>query len=140
MKTMKAMAKAVKGRATKKGMAAMKAKTAKKEKPAKPYVEPKVKKGHSMNKGQIGALIEHTSGVKKASCMKVLKALEEAVPKLLAKGTVTLPNIARLKMRTKKATKAGKRMMFGVEMMVKAKPARKVVKAFPVKALKDVKW
>merc|ERR1712185_891118 len=120
-------------------MAAMKA-TTKKEKPAKPYVEPKVKKGHSMNKGQIGALIEHTSGVKKASCMKVLKALEEAVPKLLAKGTVTLPNIARLKMRTKKATKAGKRMMFGVEMKVKAKPARKVVKAFPVKVLKDVKW
>merc|ERR1712224_953281 len=36
-----------------------------------------------------------------------------------------------------KATKAGKRMMFGVEMKVKAKPARKVVKAFPVKALKD---
>merc|ERR1712146_470300 len=124
------------------GMAAMNA-TVKKEKPAKPakpYVEPKIKKGHSMNKGQIGALIEHTSGVKKASCMKVLKALEEYVPKLLAKGTVTLPNIARLKMRTKKATKAGKRMMFGVEMKVKAKPARKVVKAFPVKALKDVKW
>merc|ERR1719198_2216896 len=109
MKAMKAMAKTVKGMATKKGMAAMKEKT------AKPYVEPKVKKGHSMNKGQISALIEHTSGVKKASCMKVLKALEEYVPKLLAKGTVTLPNIARLKMRTKKATKAGKRMMFGVE-------------------------
>ena len=45
VKAMKAMAKAVKGMATKKGMAAMKA-TAKKEKPAKPYVEPKGKKGN----------------------------------------------------------------------------------------------
>merc|ERR1712048_681262 len=37
----------------------------------------------------------------------------------------------------KPATKAGKREVFGKVVMVKAKPARKVVKAFPVSALKQ---
>jgi len=35
-------------------------------------------------------------------------------------------------------TKAGKREVFGKVVMVKAKPARTVVKAFPVAALKKV--
>jgi len=33
-------------------------------------------------------------------------------------------------------SKAGKKMMFGKEVTVKAKPAKTVVKAFPVAALK----
>jgi len=37
---------------------------------------------------------------------------------------------------TKPATKARKREIFGKTVVVKAKPARKVVKAFPVAALK----
>ena len=41
-----------------------------------------------------------------------------------------------VKTRLKPATKAGKREVFGKVMMVKAKPARTVVKAFPVSALK----
>jgi hypothetical protein len=36
----------------------------------------------------------------------------------------------------KPATKAGKKMMFGKEVAVKAKPAKTVCKAFPVAALK----
>ena len=36
----------------------------------------------------------------------------------------------------KPATKAGMRLAFGKEMQVKAKPAKTVVKAFPVAALK----
>ena len=39
-----------------------------------------------------------------------------------------------IKTRKKAATKAGKRMMFGKEVIVKAKPAKTVVKAFPVAA------
>ena len=38
----------------------------------------------------------------------------------------------------KKATKAGKREMFGKIFIVKARPARTVVKAFPVAAIKQV--
>ena len=37
----------------------------------------------------------------------------------------------------KPATKAGVRMAFGQEIKVKAKPAKTVVKAFPVAALKS---
>jgi len=42
-----------------------------------------------------------------------------------------------VKTRTKPATKAGKREVFG-KVMVKAKPAKTVVKAFAVPALKAV--
>ena len=51
-------------------------------------------------------------------------------------GIFTLPGLCRIKTRMKPATKAGVRMAFGQEMKVKAKPARTVVKAFPVAALK----
>merc|ERR1712205_157094 len=47
-----------------------------------------------------------------------------------------LPGLCRIKTRTKPATKAGVRNIFGKEMKVAAKPAKKVVKAFPVQALK----
>merc|ERR1711959_270147 len=52
-------------------------------------------------------------------------------------GIFTIPGLCRIKTKTKKATKAGKRMMFGQEVKVKAKPARTVVKAFAVAALKN---
>ena len=51
-------------------------------------------------------------------------------------GVFALPGLCRLKTRTKPATKAGKREVFGKVVMVKAKPARKIVKAYPVAALK----
>jgi hypothetical protein len=42
-----------------------------------------------------------------------------------------------LKLKHKAARKAGNKLMFGKEVRVAAKPASKVVKAFPAKALKD---
>jgi len=42
-----------------------------------------------------------------------------------------------IKTRKKPATKAGKKMIFGKETLVKAKPAKTVVKAFVAKAIKD---
>merc|ERR1719436_320977 len=51
-------------------------------------------------------------------------------------GKFTLPGLCMLKTRTKPATKAGKREIFGKVVVVKAKPARKIVKAFPVAAIK----
>ena len=41
-----------------------------------------------------------------------------------------------MKTQMKPATKAGVRMMFGKETKVSAKPAKTIVKAFPVAALK----
>merc|ERR1719213_1137062 len=51
-------------------------------------------------------------------------------------GVFTVPGLCRIKTRTKPATKVGTRLCFGVETKVKAKPARTIVKAFPVSALK----
>merc|ERR1711904_253087 len=51
-------------------------------------------------------------------------------------GIFTIPGLCRIKTRVKPATKAGTKLAFGQEMKVKAKPARTVVKAFPVAALK----
>lgn len=53
-------------------------------------------------------------------------------------GIFTVPGLCRIKTRRKPATKAGKREIFGKMVVVKAKPAKTVVKAFPVAALKKV--
>merc|ERR1711975_198128 len=52
-------------------------------------------------------------------------------------GKFVIPGLAMIKTRKKPATKAGKKVMFGKEVLVKAKPAKTVVKAFAAKALKD---
>merc|ERR1719232_2405799 len=51
-------------------------------------------------------------------------------------GIFVIPGLCRIKTRKKPATKAGKREIFGKMTIVKAKPAKTVVKAFPVAALK----
>merc|ERR1719465_398415 len=48
----------------------------------------------------------------------------------------TIPQLVVLKLKHKPARKAGMKVMFGKEVRVAAKPASKVVKAFPAKALK----
>ena len=53
-------------------------------------------------------------------------------------GGFTIPGLCKIKTRVKPATKARKREVFGKVMMVKAKPTRKIVKAFPVSALKII--
>merc|ERR1711920_1088182 len=52
-------------------------------------------------------------------------------------GKFVIPGVVMIKTRQKKATKAGKREIFGKVVMVKAKPAKTIVKAFPAKAFKD---
>merc|ERR1719230_1689602 len=53
------------------------------------------------------------------------------------KGKFTIPGLVMIKTRKKPARPATKKMMFGKMVKVKAKPAKTVVKAFCVKALKD---
>ena len=61
---------------------------------------------------------------------------EIATQEVKSTGVFTIPGLCKIKTRVKPATKAGKREIFGKVVMVKAKPARKVVKAFPLSALK----
>merc|ERR1711907_283883 len=75
--------------------------------------------------------------LKQKACSEVINSLVAiATAEVKKNGVFTIPGLCRLKTRTKPATKAGTRIMFGKETKVKAKPAKTVVKAYPVHALK----
>merc|ERR1711972_856514 len=93
--------------------------------------------GKPMTKGAIAEALATSCELKKSVCSKVIDSLTEIATQEVGKtGIFSLPGLCRLKTRTKPATKAGKREVFGKVVMVKAKPARKIVKAFPAAALK----
>merc|ERR1711988_61777 len=91
-----------------------------------------------MTQSDMFAQIEKSAGVKKKECKAVFAALQTLVPDALKKhGKFTIPGVSMIKLRHKKATPAGKRMAFGKEIKVKAKPACKVVKCFAPKSLRE---
>merc|ERR1719432_194399 len=67
---------------------------------------------------------------------EIAKAIAEEHELKNSTGKVTIPGICMIKTRFKPATKATQREIFGKMQTVKARPARTVVKAFPVAALK----
>merc|ERR1711948_21876 len=91
-----------------------------------------------MTKGAIAEALATECELKKSVCSKVLDSLTSIATQEVTKGTpFSLPGLCRFKVRVKPATKAGKREIFGKVCVVKAKPARKIVKAFPAAALKQ---
>merc|ERR1712151_612760 len=91
----------------------------------------------AMTKGAIADSLAAKCEVKKAVAAKLINTLAEiGTAEVKKAGVFTLPGLCRIKTRMKPATKAGKREMFGKMTIVKAKPAKKIVKAFPVAALK----
>merc|ERR1712188_172155 len=90
-----------------------------------------------MTKGALVRTLAEQHEMKTKVCSGLLESLATlATTEVKKTGIFTIPGLCRIKTRLKPATKAGVRMMFGQEMKVKAKPARTVVKAFPVAALK----
>merc|ERR1711948_140630 len=97
----------------------------------------KMKTATAMSKGALADAVAGQCELKKSVCAKVLACIAEVGAKeVKSTGIFTLPGLCRIKTRMKPATKAGKREVFGKVVVVKAKPARKIVKAFPVAALK----
>merc|ERR1711879_983190 len=91
----------------------------------------------AMTKGALAEALSTECELKKAQCAKIIGSLTEIATKEVSKtGVFMLPGLLKIKTRMKPATKAGKREVFGKVVMVKAKPARKIVKAFPLAALK----
>merc|ERR1712138_32808 len=91
-----------------------------------------------MTKGALLKLIATENEMKTKDCSNILNSLVTVATKEVKKaGIFTIPGICRIKTRTRPATKACVRMMFGEERKVKAKPAKTVVKAFAVAALKQ---
>merc|ERR1712151_1400088 len=87
----------------------------------------------AMTKGALTKAIATEHGLKQKACSEVINSVVAIATNEVKKtGIFTIPGICRIKTRTKPATKAGVRMMFGQEIKVKAKPAKLVVKAFPV--------
>merc|ERR1712166_1215759 len=90
-----------------------------------------------MSKGALVRTLAEQHELKAKVCSGLLASLAAlATTEVKKTGIFTIPGLCRIKTRVKPATKAGVRMMFGQEMKVKAKPARTVVKAFAVAALK----
>ena len=75
--------------------------------------------------------------MKKTACSKLIDSLAViATKEVKSAGKFVIPGVCMIKTRVKPARKAGKRMAFGKEVMVKSQPAKSVVKAFSVSALK----
>merc|ERR1712220_44225 len=95
--------------------------------------------GKPLSKGGLAEAIATETELKKKDCMRVLDSLAAVATKQVkSAGKVTIPGLCMVKTRVKPATKAGKREMFGKMVVVKAKPAKTVVKGFPVAALKKL--
>ena len=120
----------------KKAMKAMKAGQAKKSMKAMKSKSMKAMK--SMTKTALADAVATACDLKRSQVNGVLSNLAEVAAKhVKSDGIFTVPGLCRIKTRRKAATKAGKREIFGEMRVVKAKPARTVVKAFPVAALKS---
>ena len=91
----------------------------------------------AMTKSNIAKALSTGLELKQKVCSNLLNSLTTIASKECKKtGLFSIPGLCRLKTRTKPATKAGKREIFGKVVMVKAKPAKKIVKAYVVAALK----
>merc|ERR1719222_1599491 len=90
-----------------------------------------------MTKTEIAKAIAEEHELKASTAGKIMNSLAEIVSKeVKLAGKVTIPGVAMIKTRFKPATKAYEKEIFGKMQTVKAKPARTIVKAFPVAALK----
>jgi len=90
----------------------------------------------AMTKTNIADVLAEAAEIKRSQATKALGALAEVAAQEIKKGKFVIPGVCMVKTRVKPATKAGKREIFGKTVMMKAKPARTIVKAFPVAALK----
>lgn len=93
-------------------------------------------------KSQIMAELAEETGLSRKEIGSVFEALSNLIGKDLKRGpgVFTIPGLLKIKVVHKPATKArmGTNPFTGEEMMFKAKPARNVVKAQPLKALKEM--
>lgn len=101
------------------------------------------KKSKPRTKAEIYAKLAESSGLTKKQVAAVFEQLGEMIKVDLGKkgpGQFIVPGLLKLKVRIKPATKAGERLNpFTKQMMkVPAKPASRVVRALPLKSLKEM--
>jgi nucleoid DNA-binding protein len=96
-----------------------------------------------LTKTQILTALAEKTGLAKKDVSDVLEALEGLIEESLGKkgpGAFTLPGLLKvqIKIRKKQPAKKGINPRTGEEIMIKAKPQRRVVKATPLKKLKEM--
>lgn len=96
-----------------------------------------------VTKGEIYTALGEKTGLTKKQIAGVFDALGELIGKELGKkgpGLFVVPGLLKLKVVRKPATKAkpGINPFTKQPMTIKAKPARNVIKALPLKALKEM--
>merc|ERR1712190_232009 len=97
----------------------------------------KAKAVKAMTKTAFAAALAEKCELKRKVCNQLIGSLTQIATKEVSKtGIFSIPGLFKLKTRVKPATKAGKREIFGKTVMVKAKPAKKIVKALPLAMLK----
>jgi nucleoid DNA-binding protein len=106
------------------------------EKSAAPKAKPDTK-------SEIYGKLAEKTGLSKKQISEVFDGISDLIAKDLGKkgpGIFVVPGLLKLKVVDKPATKAkqGVNPFNGQPMLIKAKPARKVIKAVPLKALKDL--
>ena len=94
-------------------------------------------------KSEIYSTLSEKSGLTKKEVASVFDALSELVGKELGKkgpGQFLVPGLLKLKVARRPATKAkqGINPFTKEPMLIKAKPARNVVRVSPLKSLKDL--
>ncbi|MEM1296916.1 MAG: HU family DNA-binding protein [Verrucomicrobiota bacterium] len=94
-------------------------------------------------KSEIVNSLSETTGLTKADVNGVLDELGNLINKSISKrgpGSFTLPGLLKIEVKKKPATKKrmGVNPRTGEPMEIAAKPAGKVVKVRPLKALKDM--
>jgi nucleoid DNA-binding protein len=99
--------------------------------------------GKARTKSQILSDLSDATGLAKKEIASVFEEMTMLMKKDLSKkgpGVFTVPGLLKVKVISKPATKARKGInpFTGEETMFKAKPARRVVKAQPLKGLKDL--
>jgi nucleoid DNA-binding protein len=120
------------------------AKKAAKPSAAKPAASSeKTTAAKAATKAEIYSTLSEKSGLSKKEVASVFAALSEVVGLDLGKkgpGLFIVPGLLKLKVIRRPATKAkqGVNPFTKEPMTIKAKPARNVVKAIPLKALKDL--
>ncbi len=93
-----------------------------------------------LTKSEFIATVAQKSGTDKKQAVAVLNAVNDIiVEQLKAAGEVTLPGLLKMRVRVRPATpeRQGLHPITKQPTTFKAKPERRVVKASPVKALKD---
>merc|ERR1719310_2267673 len=92
----------------------------------------------AMTKGAMTKALAEEFELKQKQCSEILESFVAiATTEVKKNGIFTIPGLCRIKTRVKPATNACKKEIFGEMRLVKAKPARTIVKAFPVAALKQ---